>query len=137
MGDLTGSGGENVEGAELVVCSVVLLPYCKKADSVSEVAGGHNVCCVRCVVVGGKKLIFVGGAGSDGWEVFSSPRKKVAIASISLAMWAVRVVVSELPTDCRLSSRNPEAIALTVSFCFSISCFISCFISCMECDSLV
>ena len=54
------------------MCSVDLLPYCKKADSIYEVAVGHSVCCVGCVVVGGMKLPFVGGAGSERWEV--SPR---------------------------------------------------------------
>ncbi len=35
------------------------------------------------------------------------------------------LLLSELLTGCQLSSRNPEAIALMVSFCFSISFFIS------------
>ena len=64
MGGVAGIGGGSAEGAELVVCSVDLLPYCRKADSVYEMAVGHSVCSV-----GGKKLPFVGGAGSQRWKV--------------------------------------------------------------------
>ncbi len=37
----------------------------------------------------------------------------------------MKLFLSELLTGCRLSNRNPEAIAMMVSFCFSISFFIS------------
>ena len=67
-----GSGGENVEGAGLVVCIVDLLPYFQKAGSVYSVAAAYSSCYVGWVVEGGKKLPFVCGAGSERWEV--SPR---------------------------------------------------------------
>ena len=70
MGGGAGIGGGSAEGAELVVCSVDLLPYCQKAGSVYTVAAAYSSCFVGCAVEDGKKLPFVCGAGSERWEVF-------------------------------------------------------------------
>jgi hypothetical protein len=71
----------------------------------------------------------------DRSECFLSRKSRMFTAFVNSCNQVENELVSGVFACCLLSCLNPEAIALTVSFCFSIICFISC--SSKLCDSQV